>query len=417
MRPAAVLAGVAVGLLLAGCGSPRGVLEPVAADVPGTGRVDMLVTTTRGPARTAGEMFSGDRGEMAFANLVVSIPPDARRESGTVQWPASLPGNPATDFVTTRADVLTREGAVRWFNRKIRTQPGRRVLLFVHGFNNRFEEAVYRFAQIVHDAKAPAVPVLFTWPSRGSIFAYGYDRESTTYSRNALENLLRVLSRDPQVGEITILAHSMGNLLTLESLRQMAIRDGRVAPKIRDVLLAAPDVDVDLALGSVRDMGARRPSLTLFASADDRALAVSRRVWGDSVRLGAIMPDQEPYRTELARADIRVIDLTKLKAGSDPLNHAKFAESPELVRIIGQRLADGQALTESHSTIGTRLVEAAAGAAGAVGSAATFAVAAPLAVVDPQAREELGYHARRVGESLGDTAVSAGNIVRPVSPR
>ena len=67
----------------------------------------------------------------------------------------------------------------------------------------------------------------------------------------------------------------------------MAIRDGRVAPKIRNVLLAAPDVDVDLFREAVLDMGKSRPSFTLFVSQDDRALALSRRIWGD-VRLGAI---------------------------------------------------------------------------------------------------------------------------------
>jgi hypothetical protein len=48
------------------------------------------------------------------------------------------------------------------------------------------------------------VPILFTWPSRGSVLAYGYDRESTVYSRNALESLLKAISRDPAMGEISI---------------------------------------------------------------------------------------------------------------------------------------------------------------------------------------------------------------------
>jgi len=33
--------------------------------------------------------------------------------------------------------------------------PHGKVLIFVHGFNNRFDDAVYRFAQIVHDSKTP----------------------------------------------------------------------------------------------------------------------------------------------------------------------------------------------------------------------------------------------------------------------
>src|SRR5919112_1543244 len=169
----------------------------------------------------------------------------------------------------------------------------------------------------MHDSGAPGVPVLFTWPSRGSVLAYGYDRESTNYSRDALETTLRTLARDPSVGEISILAHSMGNWLTLETLRQMAIRDRRVDPKIKNVLLAAPDVDVDVARQQIAQMGATRPLFTLFVSQDDRALAVSRRVWGGSARLGAIDPATEPYRTEIAEARINVVDLTRLKAG-DP---------------------------------------------------------------------------------------------------
>jgi len=229
---------------LAACATtPPGVLLPVSASVPDASRVDMLVATTRD--RTSGaELFSGARGPaLAFANITVSLPPPEAREIGQVQWPRQVPGNPATDFVTLKADVIDRPQAIAWFQRTLRTVPQRQVLVFIHGFNNRFDDAVFRFAQIVHDSNARVVPVLFTWPSRGSVLAYGYDRESTAYSRNALENVLKAFARDPAVGEISILAHSMGNSLALETLRQMAIRDGRVAPKIRNVLLAAPDVD------------------------------------------------------------------------------------------------------------------------------------------------------------------------------
>ena len=60
---------------------------------------------------------------------------------------------------------------------------------------------------------------MFTWPSRGSVWAYGYDRESTNYSRDSLEDLLRFLAKDPSIGEVAILAHSMGNWVALEALR------------------------------------------------------------------------------------------------------------------------------------------------------------------------------------------------------
>ncbi|MBF9198274.1 alpha/beta hydrolase [Microvirga sp. BT290] len=396
--------------MLAGCASVRGVMLPVGGTAPGASQVNMLVATTRQRSDPA-ELFSGDRGAPAsFANITVSIPPPEARQIGEVQWPRQVPGNPATDFVTLKADVIDRPQALAWFRRSLRTVPKRQVLVFIHGFNNRFDDAVFRFAQIVHDSHAPVVPILFTWPSRGSVWAYGYDRESTAYSRNALESLLKAISQDPGVGEVSILAHSMGTSLALETLRQMAIRDGRVTPKIRNVLLAAPDVDVDLAREAIMDMGpaTRRPSITLFVSQDDRALALSRRVWGSEVRLGAINPDQEPYRTQLEQSGITVLDLTKLKAG-DALNHGKFAESPEVVQLIGARLAAGQTVTDSRVGLGDRIIQVTAGAATAVGTAAGLAVSAPVAVVDPQTRRSIGGHVDQLGRSLSDT-------VAPLNP-
>ena len=389
--------------VLGACASVGGVLEPVSGSVPDASQVDMLVATTRKRTNPA-EMFSGDRGPaLAFANITVSVPPPNARKIGEVQWPRQVPGNPAKEFVTLKADVIDRPQALAWFHRTVRTVPQRRVLVFIHGFNNRFDDAVFRFAQIVHDSNAPVVPILFTWPSRGSVLAYGYDRESTTYSRNALESMLKAISRDPSVGEISILAHSMGNSLALETLRQMAIRDGRIAPKIRNVLLAAPDVDVDLAREAIIDMGpaANRPLFTLFVSRDDRALAVSRKVWGSEARLGAINPDQEPYRTQLEQANVTVLDLTKLRSG-DALHHGKFAESPEVVQLIGKRLAEGQTVTDSRVGLGDRIIQVTAGAASAVGTAAGLAVSAPVAVVDPQTRQTFGDHVDNLGRSVSD---------------
>jgi esterase/lipase superfamily enzyme len=191
----------------------------------------------------------------------------------------------------------------------------------------------------------------------------------------------------------------MGNWVTLEALRQMAIRDGRVAPKIRNVLLAAPDVDVDLFREAIMDMGKQRPGFTLFVSQDDRALAVSRRLWGDAVRLGAIDPEQEPYRSEMEQAGITVLNLSKLRSG-DPLNHSKYAESPEVVRIIGRELAEGQTLTDSRVGVGDRIIQVTAGAAAAVGTAAGIAVSAPVAVVDPRTRENLKGHVENFGQTV-----------------
>ncbi len=407
-------AAAALALAMAGCGAQTvGVLVPQASS-PEAHAVEMLVATTRMEEnREPGVIFNGERARgVRFADIAVSIPPDEVRAIGDVQWPQRLPADPKREFATLRADVLDLKNALTRFNLRVKRAPDRRVLVFVHGYNTRFEEAVYRFAQIIHDSKAPAVPVLFTWPSRGRLLAYGYDRESAGYSRDALENLLQALVDDKNVGEIAVLAHSMGNWTTLEALRQMAIRRGKLPAKIKDVMLAAPDVDVDVFRRQIAEIGIAPSPFTLFVSRDDEALAVSRRVWGDSQRLGAIDPNADPYKTDLARARVNPIDLTDAKS-SDRANHSKFAASPSVVQAIGRRLASGQALHDGHGGIGEKLGGIATGAASTIGSAAGLVVSAPFSVIDARARAGLGDRMDEVSANFDATVRSATSAARP----
>ncbi len=135
----------------------------------------------------------------------------------------------------------------------------------------------------------------------------------------------------------------MGGWLTLETLRQVVIRRGTLPTKVKDVMLAAPDVDVDVALaqGRVIQQARHKPRMTLFVSTDDKALSASRWLWGSRDRLGSINPAQEPYRTNLGKSGVVVIDLSDV-ASADSLNHGKFAASPAIVQLIGKRLATGQ---------------------------------------------------------------------------
>ncbi len=352
---------------LTACASaPEGLFVPVAQTVPGASGVDLLVATTRRAAADPGELYSGERAAaLSFANIVVSIPPDSVRTPGEIELPSAPPGNPATDFVTTKVSRLDLNGARGWLDSHGTAARKHRVLIFVHGYNNRFSDAVFRFAQIVHDADAEVTPILFTWPSRASVFAYGYDRESATLSRDAFEQLLTMLVSDPAVGKIDILAHSMGNFLTLETLRQVALRRGAIPAKIDDVMLAAPDVDVDLFEKDLADMGHPRPNFTLFASRDDKALALSGWIWGSDARLGAIDPKAEPYKSQLAAEHVNVFDLTDIKS-SDAANHSKFVQSPELVRLVGNRLASGQTLSDLHQSVVDQFLTTTANGVGAL---------------------------------------------------
>jgi esterase/lipase superfamily enzyme len=348
------------------------------------------VATTRAPVvEPPGVMFGGSRGRgLDFADIDVSIPPPGARQPGDIPLPSSLPGDPERDFVILRADRMDLAQAKANFDARVRRTPGRRVLIFVHGFNTRFEEAVYRFAQIVYDARVDVAPVLFTWPSGGRVTDYVYDRDSAVYSRDALEVVLQALVKDPNVDSISILAHSMGNYLAIESLRQMSIRDRGLSPKIRDVMLASPDIDVDVFRRQIAeiDAGPRPAQFTLFISRDDRALGLSSFLAGDSTRLGSLDPNKEPYRSILEQGRVQVIDLTGM-ASSDFTNHGRFA-SGEVVGAIGERLAEGQPLSEAKGGLIESLGTFTSGAVGVAASVATGAVAAPSEILDPTKREK-----------------------------
>jgi esterase/lipase superfamily enzyme len=362
---------LAVGLTLA-CGAcssrpSQGVLIPIAETAEGTSRVAVLAATTRQRSTTdPGEMFNGERADsVSYASIVVSVPPDSVRKIGAIQWPATPPGDPSRDFVTVSANYIDKQAFTAAVDDTAKQTGRSKVLVFVHGFNNRFDDAVYRFAQIVHDSKAPAIPVLFTWPSLGQLRlrAYTYDRESTNFSRDALEELLDMLAKQPRVTEVNILAHSMGNWITLEALRGRSIRASRSAynlksDKLKNVLMVAPDVDIDVFHTELQRMGTFRPRMFLFVSRDDEALRLSRFIWGGVPRLGDVNADQEPYQTEFERDRIEVFDLTSLKSVDNNAHDRAFDEAPTVAAMIKKRLSEGQELTNREPDIGGTVEQA-----------------------------------------------------------
>ena len=194
-------------------------------------------------------------------------------------------------------------------------------------------------------SKAPVIPVLFSWPSRGltQLSAYKDDFDSANYSRGDLRRLLRVIALNRDVDEVTVLCHSMGCWPALEALE--------AKDKVRNVLLVAPDVDVHAFRTEIRRLGSSRPHIALFVAQDDQALKLSRLVWGGKPRLGDASSDHEPNLRNFEREGVMVFDVTHLEGNS----HSKALENPASVMgMIERRLAEGQQMTDS----GPRAVEA-----------------------------------------------------------
>jgi esterase/lipase superfamily enzyme len=372
-----LLMAIGLPLSLAACSS-GGTLElnimPVSAD-EALARHRVFVATTR-ERSTETILFSGERGTMgSYAAVDISVPRD--HVVGELERPSSGAPTPSKHFTVTAARRLELPKIRAEVTAELarRAPQDRDVLVFVHGYNTTFADAAFRFAQIVHDSGFKGVPILFTWPSRGELLAYPYDRESALYSRDFLEQGLRSISQNLGVAKMDVLAHSMGTLLTLEVLRQAQIRgDGNFNGKLRDVMLASPDVDLDVFRTQLRSI--QRP-ITVFVSKDDKALSFSRRFAGDKRRLGALSSEDVESLAELKKHNVEIIDLSDVTT-SDSLNHAKFASSPKIVAMIGKRLQADGGIAGAGSHVGDHLV---GGVAGVVGSTVEFAVNAPVALI------------------------------------
>ena len=195
--------------------------------------------------------------------------------------------------------------------------------MFVHGFNYSFPESLYRLAEMAGDSELDGVPILFAWPSEASLSGYLADKEAVTYSRDGLSDVLAMLAGEGSVGRITLLGHSMGAWLTVEALRQLRLtgRDG-VIDRL-DVILAAPDIDVDVFRSQMAVVGPLSPPLKVLVSRDDVALAVSSRLAGARPKVGALDVDDPRVLAVALREKIQIIDISAL-ASSDRLNHDRF---------------------------------------------------------------------------------------------
>jgi len=323
--------------VLAGCASRPGddALSVIEVDTVSVSTHTLLVASSRARDPRSGVFYSGERTpELSFAKVEISVPPT--HKPGMVEAPTKSPPNPATDMVVREA--VYRDTPAQ-FNADLKSELAkypagkRQAVIFVHGYNTLFSEALYRLTQMVEDSKAPGVPVLFTWASRGGIADYVYDNNSATAARDRLEETIRLVFASG-ADQVSIVAHSMGNWVTVEALRQIKISD-RPLPekKIGNIVLAAPDIDVDVFKSQLKRFGKLPKPFIVIVSSDDKALAFSDFIAGDKPRLGAYTHD-----TELVELGAVVIDMSRVKS-TDGFNHAKFAQLAEMAPQLRGMLA------------------------------------------------------------------------------
>ncbi|HEV7225124.1 MAG TPA: alpha/beta hydrolase, partial [Pirellulales bacterium] len=149
-------------------------------------------------------------------------------------------------------------------------------LVYLHGYNVGFHDAIIRGAQIGFDLRVSGATAIFSWPSQGTLKGYPADGAAVEASENAISHFLTDFTRRSGAAVIHVIAHSMGNRGLLRSLQRIAA-DAKLAAGVRfgQIFLAAPDVDRDLFLDLARLYPEFSNRTTLYASPMDRAVEIS----------------------------------------------------------------------------------------------------------------------------------------------
>ena len=302
------------GIALSGCvGDDSTLVSPASFKIGLSKDPKLLVATTRLPVGDPPRKpwFSSERSaDMIFAEARLTPPSDSFLGSGS--WNIA------------KVENVDRSNAAQAF---AQAAFGRDLLLYIHGYKESFETAATSTVDLSEGIKFAGVTGLFTWPSAASTFSYVADRESAMWSRDSLEDLLTAIAKTPSGGRIHIVAHSMGTLLTLETLRMLRASGGESAmERIGAVVLAAPDIDIDLFARGLERLGSDAKKITVISSTNDRALAVSSRLAGGIVRAGAA------DRERLEALGVRVADASEFGGGI--INHDLFLSNKEVQQVV-----------------------------------------------------------------------------------
>ncbi len=297
-----------------------------ASRASNTSRVRLLYATDRARSGTAGPggYYLPERGVLERGEVLVSIPPGHRR--GQIEAPSLLrleTGPDARRHVTLEAVTPQDTDAFHaHLDAALSAARSREILVYIHGFNVGFDAAMRRAAQLAYDLQYDGVPIVYSWPSRGSTFGYVADTATVRHSARHLAGFLETLvARHP--GEtIHLVAHSMGNVALSDSLELLALRlepDEVPLPAFEEVVFAAPDVDAGLFAAMAQTFRPLAKRMTVYASSEDLALAVSRRIHGDTPRMG------QGGEALVTVDGVESIDMSA--AGADLLAHNYYAQN------------------------------------------------------------------------------------------
>jgi esterase/lipase superfamily enzyme len=236
--------------------------------------------------------------------------------------------------------------------------PRKELIIFVHGYNNSFDSAAFRAAQLWHFAGRGGVPVMFSWPAGSSGILQGYtrDRESGEFANPHLKHFLRTLASCSEVQKIHLVAHSRGTDVLATAIRELHIecrgggKDTRTELKLGQMILAAPDIDLDVFIERFSEdrLGFVPERLTIYASPGDKAIGLSNWLFGSRRRIGQVMFRDLGADFADAAKHHPVMSVVDVRAETDKRGHGYFLSSPAALSDVILVLRDQRAPGAEH---------------------------------------------------------------------
>jgi esterase/lipase superfamily enzyme len=242
--------------------------------------------------------------------------------------------------------------------RKLELTPRKEVFVFVHGYHNSFADAAFALAELWHFLGRIGVPIVYTWPAGyPGLFGYTYDRESSEFTVYHLRQVLGLIASYPEVEKIHLIAHSRGTDVALDAVRELTIAaraagiDPRVKYKIHNLVLAAPDLDLQVA--TQRVVAEKIPlsvhRTTVYTSPQDKAIGLASRLFASPRgRLGTFGKKEltGPVKTamEYSTANLAVVNFARaadpLGSIGDRYGHSYFRNAPSVASDLVLMLRD-----------------------------------------------------------------------------
>lgn len=209
-------------------------------------KYDVFFSTNRAQVIERGELvgFTGNLSPEINYGVCEVVVPEGRRVGslGSRLWKRLLN---RTDDRLRRETLIGLNDELFWSllretsaAMKVKERP----TIFVHGFNNTFDQAVIRAAQIGYDLGLGQGISLFSWPSKGGVGSYSADEASSEASKYALANFIEEFVRNSPHGSANIIAHSMGCRCVLGAFEVLSNKRTNVLKRINQVILAAAEI-------------------------------------------------------------------------------------------------------------------------------------------------------------------------------